>query len=695
MTPGAVRAAEPAPTAASGPAAGASAPAQSAPAAASAGWFGLGSNVSFGSWSDWFRLGNWSGALGLDVDDQRQKVDSPDSAPTRFGARFTGASLLLGNEGFYVIDPRLLVGRMGVRLRSDQASTDAAGATSRQRARMTDYNLDATVLSELPYVTTLFANRAHSTSTQALGGVTQVETANRGITFQLHENSILRDREWLPYFTAGARVLQERVQQQTRVSGQTFSRDDKRDLVAITAHNGGETSDLDLSYEHANFSDFVSPAGSYGDRTAGLRYSLDFGPTLNRRWDAHVKYYDRHGSTSLTSLSADTLLAIEHHANLSSGYAYQLLKQTTRDGSATVHSGSAQLQHTLWSNLTTGVMVSGVRQDVPGGKVASGSASLNFGYQHRLPGQGQLSMALGGSYGVTSTQVPAGFVPVLDSFYTAPPQFGAGAGFLLRDANIAVDSIVIVALKGGARVPTAPGVDYTVEVTGQSTRILPLPTSAVIMPGDQLDVSYVYLVDPSVKYRNSSRSFSLGADWQWGGVNYSHEENQQSPFAGQASTLLLDVRRDTFRLALRQGWNELNASGSATVMNYSDTRYGYRQTSIVVRADYTLWSYLALSASADDSRTTYVRPDRTTRTRSLSLSADWSGWDGWLARGYLSQRSSSDTQSVPERISEAGLKLNRRWTKLNLSASLALGQRERGPLRTQTANLHVAAIRRF
>jgi hypothetical protein len=394
-------------------------------------------------------------------------------------------------------------------------------------------------------------------------------------------------------------------------------------------------------------------------------------------------------------LSADTLLAIEHHANLSTSYAYQLLKQTTRDGSATVHSGSAQLQHTLWSNLTTGVLVSGVRQDVPGGRVASSSSSLNFGYQHRLPGEGQLSMGLGGSYGVTSTQVPAGYVPVLDSFYTAPPQFGAGAGFQLRDANIAVGSIVIVAIKGGARVPTVEGIDYTVEVTGQTTKILPLPTSAVIMPGDQLDVSYVYLVDPSVKYRNTSRSFSVAADWPWGGANYSHEESHQSPFSGQASTLLLDVRRDTWRLALRQSWNDLSASGGATFVNYSDTRYGYRQTSIVVRADYTVWSHLALNASADDSRTAFVRPDRTTRARSLSLSADWNGWDGWLARGYVAQRSSSDTQSVPERISEAGLKLYRRWTKLNLSASLALGQRERGSLRTQTANLHVAAIRRF
>ncbi len=57
-----------------------------------------------------------------------------------------------------------------------------------------------------------------------------------------------------------------------------------------------------------------------------LNYSLDFGPTLNRRWDSRINYLSRSGAgMSESILYADERLRIDHFKNLSTSYEYLLV----------------------------------------------------------------------------------------------------------------------------------------------------------------------------------------------------------------------------------------------------------------------------------------------------------------------------------------------------------------------------------
>ena len=68
-------------------------------------------------------------------------------------------------------------------------------------------------------------------------------------------------------------------------------------------------------------------------------------------------------------------------------------------------------------------------------------------------------------------------------------------------------------LKNGVRVTAVLDVDYRVQVDGDRTSLVPLATSALMQPGDPLNVSYVYQVAPSSKFQTTSGSASFGIDW--------------------------------------------------------------------------------------------------------------------------------------------------------------------------------------
>ena len=151
----------------------------------------------------------------------------------------------------------------------------------------------------------------------------------------------------------------------------------------------------------------------------------------------------------------------------------------------------------------------------------------------------------------TTSVVSSAHVPVVDSPYQAPPELGAGAGFLLNETDVVTSTIIVVDVRGGARLPTVLGIDYEVEVEGNRTKIVPLATSPVIQAGDPLQVSYSHLMDPSLESRITSQSYFLSGDWQWIAVSLTHDTTKQEPLSGQQQALLSDQKRTALRVDLR------------------------------------------------------------------------------------------------------------------------------------------------
>lgn len=653
------------------------------------------SSLGVSSWSDIPQGGTWGGSLDATVDASRQQSRSPDGSEFKAASRQTTQGLTIRNQGFSLIDPRLLLGNASLRFGLQQSRQAAGGSETSQEGVLTGYHVDTTLLGEKPYVTNLFANRSQNLTTQISGGNTRAEYENRGMLFSWREDSILRDKEILPYFSATVQARQEHNQETTTLADRSFRRDERRSLFGVGGHNGFENADLDFQFEQTTLDNLLFPAGSYGSRTANLGYSQDFGPGRNRRWDSRLVYGSRSGASPMSNVDLTERLSIDHYQNLSTSYNYGFTELKSESGTATVHSGGMQLQHRLYNNLVSSLGVNARHQTLPTGTIDAKGAQAAFNYVHAIPGNGQLAANLAGSEQVTDSRLQSSQLAVLNAPYQAPPALGAGASILLNDSFILEDSIVVVDVRGGARLPTTPGVDYVVLVEGNRTRIVPQPTSVVILPGDPLEVSYVFNFDPSLKFQTSSRSMSLGADWRWIAVAVSHDESLQNRLSGSESFFLTDRRVDSARMELRGNWDYVRARGDAVASHYDYTTLVYDELRFSQHVSYSARENLLLGLSADQSRADYELPQRRSEARSLRLDVDWASPSGWFTNAYVSRRSLRDTQMPTDVVTEAVVRLRRRWTKLTITGALGFVERSRGGVETNNISLNASAIREF
>jgi hypothetical protein len=388
-------------------------------------------------------------------------------------------------------------------------------------------------------------------------------------------------------------------------------------------------------------------------------------------------------------------ISIDHYQNLSTGYNYGFTQLTSESGTATVHTGGMQLQHRLYDNLFSNLGVNAAQQTLPNGRISTSGGRAAFNYTHGIPWHGLLSAALAGSEQVTDSRLQSSQIAVANAAYQAPSAFGGGASILLADSFIVTESIVVVDVRGGARLPTTPGVDYVVVTDGNRTSIVPQSTSVVIQPGDPLEVSYVFNLDPSLKFQTSSRSMSLGADWRWIGASVSHDESLQHRLSGNEGLFLTDRRSDSARMELRGDWDYLRARADAVASHYDYTNLVYDELRFGQHVSYSARANLLLGLSADESRTDYELTQRRSEARSLRLDVDWAGPSGWFTTAYLSRRSLHDTQMPTDIVTEAVVRVRRRWTKLTVAGALGLVERDRGGVETTNLYFNVSAVREF
>jgi hypothetical protein len=639
--------------------------------------------------------GTWGGSLELGYSTDRQHVRSSDGSPEIDTARRrTGERLTIRNEGFYFLHPGIVSGNLGLTFGLLQDREVTNGIDSSRQAELTGYAFDTTLFDALPYNGTLYANRSQNYLTQPFGR-TDINFENRGATFRLREDSPLRD--WgFPYFSASVRAEQQHLQEtNTSVLGQSFHRDETRNVLSVDSHKGFETSDLDLRYEFNDLDNVAFPRDSFQSQTANLNYSLDFGPALNRRSDTRLFYFTRSGESPFSIFTADQRLRIDHLKNLSTNYGYLLTRSETLAGTTTTQNGVFSVRHIPYQDLTNDARLWGLHEELPAGTRDNYGGQLALQYHHVLPAGGTVFARASGSYQINKNQLRASQISVTDEAQGAPSPLGAGAGFLLEHSFVVASSIVVVDTRGGARLATAPGIDYDIVPEGNLTRIVPLPTSAVIRPGDPLAISYAFQLDPSIDYRTISASVSAGVDFRWIAFSYGHEQSDQTLLSGQDSQFLQDLRRDNAQLDLRGTWKALEGQAGAGYVRYDSTRLAYTQQHYNLFAGYRPTHSLVLAFNTDSTLTDFTIPAHETDARSTRLTLDWFGPQGLLTTALLGRRVFKDTLQPTETINEASLKARLLYNKLDLSSTFTASERSRGGFQTEIWRLDFFATRRF
>jgi|GEM_PF-586472 len=642
-----------------------------------------------------FRLGMWRNVLDLRATGNLQSTKSEGFADREFYSYLTTEGLTLRNSGWSVIDPRLLTGSASIRFALQQARQDAGEQGTAQDGDMTDYHIDMTFLQQKPGNLNLQASHVEAVTSLAGGGTTASSNSLRGATLNWREASILREKEIAPYFSATLFGGQEDLQETTTNAGVQFRREEQRKRVEFDAHNGFENGDLTVNLEQLDLTNLIVPAASYRSQTADLTYSLDFGKNLTRHSDLHVNYNDRDGEFGATTFDVDELLYFEHNAFLSSSVFYILQDVDSPDGSSTMQRIDGGVQYMPFLNVSTNLNALGSRVEYDTGTIDGFGGSAGLSYNHWLPAGGVLTATASGGLQFSNSQLTSATVPVVDATYQAPPELGAGAGFLLNESDVVTSTIVVFDVRGGSRLPTELGVDYEVETEGNLTKIIPLATSPVIQAGDPLEISYSYLTDPLLKSRVRNQSYSIGADYGWIGVSLTHDINEQDPLSGQQQTALGDQKRTTLRVDVSHDRGALRARANARAARYRDERLDYDEIRLNENLSWQPYYDWQLGFDASQTQAKFIDTGRVSRHYDARLGGSWHSRRGWWADGYLSWRTQQDSEMVDETITEAFIRVRRNWPQLAFSASLGLGQRDRGPVQTFYQNLQIYITRTF
>lgn len=611
-------------------------------------------------------LGRWQGKGTFFLDWQRQ---DDQSAQTKYETILFQERVGLRNVGAFVVDPRLVTLDLGgsFGLSQEDGISQDNNPLRVGNGTLYDYAFDGLFLSEKPYPFTVFANRTENILAQGFGGRSDVTFESYGGIFELREGNGLEDYGLL-HISSALDVRQEHLKEDSAVFGSPFSRDETRNIVRYHGHKGCETSDFDLRYELNDVSDPLNPTNVFDSHVVRALHSLDFGPTLNRRLDSAFYYFDRTGSAPGSYISADEHLHIDHHRDLATDYHYGFSQSDSTAGVVTTHAANAGLLRWFYQRLLTTLNVRGLWQNLSIGDktIYGGQGALS--YRRDLPWNGQLFVDSSVGYEVDDNNFTPSTVDVVDEPHVAPPVLGAGAGFTLDNTFVQNDTIVMVDVRGGSRLPTVLNVDYVISQQGPSTEIIPLAGSPVIQPNDPLEVSYTYNVDPSIMYSTTNVGAKLGVDFPWITASYEHLLSDQSRLSGTTTPgFLIDQNLDRFRVELKGHWHAVRAQSAvgyeilrSTLVDSNTWHFG-QLLAYQPRAD------IVAQISGDQYLVDYPGEGRHSDSYLVRGTIDWFSVVGLSVSTFGGYRAFHDTSVPTDELVDAGLRL--RWTYRNLEVA--------------------------
>ena len=691
-------------------------PPESAPGAAAAGAEAVGTpspdqdaSAADSDFLSALHFGPWSGNFGFYYNGDREQVSTPALPATPLTPAFPATSsqfvnsraleqLTVRNDEFSIVDPRFVAGYLGATFGLTQERQEYNGENTPLHGTLGGYDFKATIFRDLPYNGDIYANRVQSFTTEPFGGSTKTLLQSEGFILRLGEDSFLRERypDVLPYFSAALEVYQMRQDQNTVSAGVGYQDDQIRNVVNLTARNGTETSDLDLLLRYVDNTDLNYASNTFTSNEARLSYNLDFDPNLASNWSSLVDYYDRRGGYAEQATTVDQLVRISHSVDTWTSYHYYLLQQNTPEGGNQLSQAATfNLHNALWRNLTTNVEAQALSVKVPTGRQNQDYAQVDWEYARNLPWNGNVYTSLGGRYQYDANNVQAGQLQVVDESHVAPPVLGVDEGFVLANPFVIASSVIVVDTRGGSRLATTVNVDYTVLTLGNQTRIVVLPTSAIIKPNDPLAVTYSYAVPPNANLNSVSGWAGAGLDFGWFGLRYRYEDTNETPLTPAAVSIVNSWRESEGEANLRGDWGPFQARVAAAYKDYNGTLLAYQDRRYRAFASFLPFSDLSLTFTGLWYRTNYTLPVERTNGSLERLDLIFAMPVGLTGNLFAFRSTLTDTLLPNDTLSQVGMTLRFNWRKITLSASAQYGRELRGDVRTTDKQLQLTAIRHF
>ena len=621
-------------------------------------------------------------------DQQNQNTGSNSTSTVR---NRLDEAISINNNGFYLIDPRLIEGTAGGDFDFFQERDRANGSTESTNGTLLGWHANTTLLGEKPYSGVLFTHRNETDTSTAFGGRSHNINESYGGILMLRQYGFWQNE--LPYLTTNIYAREEVADQYTSQQGTRLTIDETRDVAGFDTIKGFETADLDISYQFIDDRYSGNSIYSFQTNWANANYSLDFGPGLNWRFDSRQSFLNRtgfQGEPGQSFLFADEKLHIDHFANLWTSYDYLLLYSNNGSGHDTSNTATFELQYRLFKNLVNSFIAQGLYEDFSQGHRSFYAGEVSPGYTRRIPWDGTLSLGGDFRYEVDDDST-SGPVQVTDEPHSAPTFFGPGIGFFLNHPFVVNSTIVMYDVRGGGRIPTTEGVDYQVVQQGPLTQIQILPTTVVILPGDPLVVSYQYVPGPNGRYSTTNWSADAGVDFGWIALRYNHQQLTQSMISGSGGQFLFNMHRDTVNLGLHKDWNWVDARTDAMFQSYNSSSF---QSSL----EYLMQNYgqylafhvlpnTSINLDGNEMFTHYTGPSRNNSSVNFMASLDRYLGGGNFVTAFARARQVTDSNSPTETDYEAGLNGYFRYGKIWIQPWFSYINRSWGP--TKTSDPHI------
>ena len=319
-------------------------------------------------------------------------------------------------------------------------------------------------------------------------------------------------------------------------------------LRTVTLH--GRSSKMDLFLQGNDFDDMSLLDQDYQSQDARLSNVFHWGK--GSEFNSRLTYGNREGFSDYERVLVDESLRLQHTNNLFTTYryGYEATRQTT---DSETHRGAFELNHRLYSNLTTALSLRGSRTNADTYEDKDYDGNLDFYYFRKLPSGVRVSANLGGGYRV-SERVGGR----LD--YTESPTVPITGIVLLTQRYIVWSTIVVTA---PGCIPCLVGTDYFIEDAGGDFTQLRIPAGSRIAVGDIITVDYGY-EPPSAEFYGIPYRIGARVDFGWVALYHSTSGENQTLVSGPDPNAVTDRRVDSTGIELNWADTQTQATASAS-----------------------------------------------------------------------------------------------------------------------------------
>jgi len=613
---------------------------------------------------NWIYFSPIDGELLLGVDSQWRRVDS--------GAKTTQLETterLTLNIGGYSLDPRFLNFNVRLEPELEQRTTDSGTQKVTSDSTFLNYAARFNFLSGVEASPVALSGDMSANSGEIegnLGNRRDITTESRGARLHWKNRAFpmslgYRERSLDEVFLPGfGQPPTEREEFQRTVTLQ------------------GRSSKMDLFLQTNDFDDLRSIDRDYESQEARLNNSFRWGKGSNL--SSRLAYFNREGFNRSERVNVSETLRLQHLENLYTtyGYSYEWLSRTT---DTETHRGRFELDHRLYTNLTTSLKLNGSDTQSEDFMETQYSGSLDFNYNKEIRPGVRFSANLGSGYRVSERT--GGRLDTSES-QTVPI-----SGIVVLTQRYVVWSTIIVTAPGCN--PCLEITDYLIEDAGGDYTQLRIPAGSRIAIGDTITVDYSY-EPPTAEYYGVPYRVGFRLDFGWVAVYHRTSGENQTFVSGPDPTAVSDRRTDNTGIEFTWTRPKLRASASAE-RNHTQTdtleqlQYTLRQS-----LSYTLAPNASLTARLSES---FLRDGTDVDAYNADLSANWFPSPGLSVNPYVSAFRRNTDIAGTEDFLKTGVNVRWKWRRLDFDMQYAHTLRNNVGGETVEDRLTLNARRKF